>query len=165
MKTALQLMVYGDDISSWSVSIDGAGLKVTDVHKADSPNYLFVDVAVSPSAKPGTYDLVFTKGNDSFRKPYEILAREPGSAERTSFTTSDFIYLINPDRFANADPGNDNTDDTFEKAKSWQALQATLNTIGVVHSLAQHLEAPTNAYNLLTVPVCADNGVCHSLTA
>ena len=37
-------------------------------------------------------------------------------SERNSFTTSDFIYLINPDRFANADPGNDNTDDTFETA-------------------------------------------------
>ena len=110
MKTDLQLMVYGDDISSWNVSIDGDGLKVTDVHKADSPNYLFVDVAVSPSAKSGTYNLVFTKGNDSFKRPYEILTREPGSAERTSFTTSDFIYLINPDRFANADPGNDNNE-------------------------------------------------------
>ena len=116
MKTDLQLMIYGEDISSWDVSIDGAGLSVAGVHKADSPNYLFVDVKVGPGAKPGAYDLVFTKGSESFRRPYEILAREEGSAERKSFTTSDFIYLINPDRFANADPGNDNTDDTFETA-------------------------------------------------
>ena len=116
MKTDLQLMIHGDEISSWDVSIDGPGLSIAEVHKAESPNYLFVDVKIGPSTKPGTYDLVFTKGKESFRHPYDIFAREAGSAERKSFTTSDFIYLINPDRFANADPGNDNTDDTFETA-------------------------------------------------
>ena len=35
MKTDLQLMVYGKDISQWDVSIAGNGLKVTDIHKAD----------------------------------------------------------------------------------------------------------------------------------
>ena len=116
MKTELQLMVHGDAIADWDVSVDGAGISVTGIHKADSPNYLFVDVKVGAGAKPGTYDLVFKKNGESFRVPYEIMAREAGSAERTSFTTSDFIYLINPDRFANADPGNDDTDDTFEIA-------------------------------------------------
>ena len=116
MKTELQLMVNGEDISSWDVSFDGNGLSVSGIHKADSPNYLFVDVKVGAGTKPGTYDLVFSKGGESFRVPYQINAREAGSAERTSFTTSDFIYLINPDRFANADPGNDDTDDTFEKS-------------------------------------------------
>ena len=116
MKTDLQLMVNGEDISSWDVSVEGTGVSVAKVHKADSPNYLFLDVDVAASAKPGTYNLVFTKDGSSFSYPYEILAREEGSAERTSFTTSDFIYLINPDRFANANPDNDNTDDTFELA-------------------------------------------------
>ena len=73
-------------------------------------------VAVGAGVKPGRYDLVFTKDGKSFTRPYEILPRQEGSAERTSFTTSDFIYLICPDRFANADPGNDNTSDTREKA-------------------------------------------------
>jgi glycosidase len=116
MKTELQLMIHGDDIASWDVAIEGSGLSIAGVHKADSPNYLFVDVKMGAGAKPGTYNLVFKKGKESFNYPYEILAREEGSADRKSFTTSDFIYLINPDRFANADPGNDNTDDTFETA-------------------------------------------------
>lgn len=116
MKTDLQLMIHGEDISGWNVSIEGRGLKVTKVRKAESPDYLFVDVEVGRTAEPGTYDLVFSDGSKSFRKPYRILAREAGSADRQSFTTSDFIYLICPDRFANADPGNDDTDDTAEKA-------------------------------------------------
>ena len=116
MKTDLQLMIHGEDIASWDLSIDGAGLSVAEVHKADSPNYIFADVKVGAGVKPGTYDLVFSKDGKSFRRPYQILARKVGSADRKSFSTSDFIYLINPDRFANADPGNDNTDDTFETA-------------------------------------------------
>ena len=115
MKTSLQLMVHGKDIASWDVKF-AAGPSVKEVHKAQSPDYLFIDVAVGAGVKPGKYDLVFTKDGKSFTRPYEILPRQEGSAERTSFTTSDFIYLICPDRFANADPGNDNTSDTREKA-------------------------------------------------
>ena len=116
MKTDLQLLVHGENISEYDVAIEGAGLKVAKVQKAESPNYLFVDVTIGNSVKPGIYDLVFTNGTESFRWPYKISAREEGSASRQSFTTSDFIYLICPDRFANADPGNDNTLDTQEKA-------------------------------------------------
>lgn len=116
MKTPLQLMIHGEAIADYDVRIGGEGVSVKEIHKAESPNYLFVDVAVSPSAKPGEYGIIFTKDGKSFRYPYQLAAREDGSAERGSFTTSDLIYLICPDRFANADKGNDNTDDTAEKA-------------------------------------------------
>ena len=116
MKTPLQLMIHGEAIADYDVRIEGEGVSVKEIHKAESPNYLFVDVAVSPSAKPGEYGIIFTKDGKSFRYPYQLAAREEGSAERGSFTTSDLIYLICPDRFANADKGNDNTDDTAEKA-------------------------------------------------
>lgn len=117
MKLPLQLMINGEDISSYDVTIKGGkGVKVTDIHKAESPNYLFVDVEIAPNAKPGTYQLVFTKEGKSFEYPYKIEARRPDSANRESFTTADLIYLIMPDRFANGNPANDSTDDTAEKA-------------------------------------------------
>ena len=116
MKLPLQLMVNGPDISSYDVSIkNGDGIKVTGVHKAESPNYIFVDLDIPQNAKPGTYQLVFSKDGKSFEYPYEISARRPGSSERESFTTADLIYLIMPDRFANGDTTNDSTDDTAEK--------------------------------------------------
>lgn len=117
MKLPLQLMVNGPDISSYDVSIKGApGVKVTGVEKAESPNYLFVNVDIPDNAKPGTYELVFTKDGKSFEYPYEIASRREGSAERKSYTTADVIYLLMPDRFANGNPDNDSTDDTAEKA-------------------------------------------------
>ena len=156
MKTELQLMVHGKDIASWDVSIDGSGLAVTKVHKADSPNYLFVDVKVGPSAQPGTYDLVFSKEGQSFRRPYVISAREEGSAARKSFTTADMIYLINPDRFANADPGNDSTDDTFEKA---DRSRASGRHGGDLQGIIDHLDyiADLGATAIWCTPILMDN--------
>ena len=117
MKTDLQLMVQGKDIASAEVTIEGgSGVSVTLVHEGDSPNYMFIDVAIADDATPGTYYLVFKNGKKTFKYPYEIAAREEGSAERKSFTTADMVYLIMPDRFANGDPSNDSTDDTAENA-------------------------------------------------
>ncbi len=117
MQTPLQLLVAGERISDYGVRIEGGrGVKVTATHKADSPNYLFVDVAIDAAAAPGTYYLVFSKEGQQFKMPYEIAARREGSAQRRSFTTSDMIYLLMPDRFANGNPENDSTPDTQEKA-------------------------------------------------
>ena len=115
METPLQLLVQGEGIGEYAVSVEGPqGLRVIGTHKAESPNYLFVDVSVAQSAAPGYRRLVFTKGGDSFRVPYEIRARREGSAQRGSFGTDDAVYLIMPDRFVNGDPTNDETPDTME---------------------------------------------------
>ena len=107
MKTPLQLMVQGPDISNCDVTVSGEGLRVKDVHKAASPDYLFVDVEVSASAKPGTYFFIFTREGESFKYAYQLRERRKGSAQRESFTTADMVYLIMPDRFADADTTNE----------------------------------------------------------
>ena len=68
MKTPLQLLINGENISDYDVTIEGGkGVKVTQIHKADSPNYVFADVEVSANAAPGTYYIVFTKDGQSFK--------------------------------------------------------------------------------------------------
>ena len=104
MTTDLQLMVQGPSISEYDVAVEGKGLAVKAVHKADSPNFIFVDMAVKA---PGQYNIVFTRGEESFKYPYIIREREKGSRERESFTTADMIYLIMPDRFSSAFMDND----------------------------------------------------------
>ena len=116
MKMPLQLLVQGKNISAADVRIEGGnGVSVAAVHKADSPNYVFVDVAIAEDAAPGLYYIVFQNGKTTFKYPYEIAARKEGSAERTSFTTADMIYLIMPDRFANGDPSNDSVEGMPDK--------------------------------------------------
>ncbi len=117
MQTPLQLLIAGERISDCEVRIEGGqGVRITELHRAESPNYLFADVAIDPDAMPGTYYLVFRQGDRTFKLPYEIAARRDGSAARQSFTTADLIYLLMPDRFADGNPANDSTDDTCEKA-------------------------------------------------
>ncbi len=116
MQTPLQLLIHGDDIASCQVGIEGLdGVEITQVHTAQSPNYLFVDVRIAENARAGTCYLVFSRGEERFKVKYELEERRPGSRNRESFTTSDAIYLLMPDRFANGDPATDSTPDTVEK--------------------------------------------------
>ena len=157
MKTDLQLLVGGEGIGGYDVTVEGAkGVRVTAVHKADSPNYLFVDVEVGAKARPGTYTLVFRKGNDVIRRPYVIAHREKGSAARRSFTTADLIYLIVPDRFASGDPGNDSSDGTAEKARR---ESPTGRHGGDIQGIIDHLDyiADLGATALWSTPLLEDN--------
>ena len=107
MKTPLQLLVQGPGISTYDVTLEGGNARISKVHKAESPNYLFLDVEFSFSAQPGTYYFVFSKDEESFKVPYRVDARREGSAQRQSFSTKDLIYLIMPDRFVDGDPSLD----------------------------------------------------------
>ena len=58
MKTDLQLLVQGAGISEYEVAIEGGrGVSVEKVSKAESPNYLFVEVT-----RILTYDVTDTGG-------------------------------------------------------------------------------------------------------
>ena len=118
MNTPLQLMLYGKNIGGCRLSAaDGTeGLRVTAVHRADSPDYLFADVEIDADAAAGTYRLVLTDetGSETVIE-YVIAERREGSRERQGFSTADMIYLLMPDRFADGDPSIDETDDTREE--------------------------------------------------
>ena len=118
MKTPLQLLIKGEGVSAYDVSVvGGSGVRATGVTPSDTTDIIFVDVKVAPTAAPGTYHLVFTPkdgGAPVFKYPYEIGRRSDGTRE--SFSTADFVYLIMPDRFANGDSSNDDFDGALEKA-------------------------------------------------
>ena len=77
MDTDLQILVQGPGIGAFDVDAEGKGLEVKAVHQADSPNFLFVDVAVKAA---GEYNLVFSKGDESFKYPYLIRERQAGES-------------------------------------------------------------------------------------
>ena len=157
MKTPLQLLVQGSGISAYDVAIEGGkGVSLTKVSKAESPNYLFADVEIAPNAEPGTYYIVFTKDGESFKYPYEIAAREKGSAERRSFTTADMIYLIMPDRFANGDESNDSVECMADKlARERKSGRHGGDIQGVIDHLDYISEL--GATYIWTTPFLADN--------
>lgn len=104
----LQLMVHGEDIADYRVSLEHDGISLVSVDRTNNNNYLFINLELAPEIKPGTFKIRFTDDEDnSFEEEYELLEREAGSAERKGFDNPDVMYLIMPDRFANGDPSND----------------------------------------------------------
>ncbi len=105
----LQVMLHGAGIGALSLEIAPmAGVTLVGTRRGDSPNYLFVDLRIDPSTRPGTLTLRLKReGQVVLEHPYPLLARATGSAQRESFGPKDAIYLVVPDRFANGDPRND----------------------------------------------------------
>ena len=104
----LQLLVKEEDISNSIPSISYKGITIHKVHKAKSKNYLFIDLEIDKKAKPGKFDIVFTlKNNKEKRHTYELKPKKKESNDFLGFDSSDAIYLITPDRFANGNEKND----------------------------------------------------------
>ncbi|MGX9221002.1 glycoside hydrolase family 13 protein [Massilia varians] len=112
----LQLMVHGERIAELEPSLAYPGVRIASVTRVPSRNYLFIDLEIGQDAQPGKFDIVFKGAGRQASYAYQLLAREPGSAQRQGFTSRDTIYQVMPDRFANGNPGNDSTPDTLEKA-------------------------------------------------
>lgn len=114
--TNLQLMVYGDAISELTPSISDANIVISKIIKTENSNYLFIDLELS-SAVVGDFQIDFSNATEIVvSHHYELKQRQKNSKNRNGFDSSDMIYLIMPDRFANGDPNNDSTDSTVEKA-------------------------------------------------
>lgn len=103
----LQLMVYGENIASFRPSVSYPGVKLKSSVALESPNYLLVYLDVE-NAQPGSFDITFTKDKKQIKMPYELKARKKDACKIKGFDSSDVLYLIMPDRFANGDPSNDN---------------------------------------------------------
>ena len=108
---SLQLMVHGENISATKVVLDYEGVELKSVNSVENPNFLFIDLQLSPGVNPGKFDISFKKdGKTAESFTYELKKRQPGSAQREGFKNSDVMYLIMPDRFANGDSSNDSMD-------------------------------------------------------
>lgn len=112
--SSLMITLYGDNLTDYSVH--SADLNLTDVVRLANPNYLFVYADLT-SSKAGDYTLVLEHpSKPSIKMAYELKQRRGDSALRKGYDSSDFIYLIMPDRFANGDATNDSHPDLHEQA-------------------------------------------------
>ncbi len=104
----VQILIRGNELKGSTITSMKSKLKIVQVHSADSPNYLFVDVKIAADAQPGIYPLIIKKNNQQTQViNYELEKRKVNSAQRIGFSNADVMYLIAPDRFANGDLTND----------------------------------------------------------
>jgi neopullulanase len=102
----LQLMLHASGVAASKVSIIYAGVKVLKTNKVENKNYLFIDLTISGSAKPGTVSIRLSNGQTI---PFELKPRRKGNGTEYAqgVRSQDFMYLIMPDRFSNGDYSND----------------------------------------------------------
>jgi len=150
----VQIMFYGKNIAQNKVLVSN-GVVITDVRKTENPNYLFVTIDTKDIL---AQNLVFTfsNGKKSFTKSFEIKQRRKDSKFRKSYDSSDVIYLLMPDRFANGNPNNDSSSDTQEKAsralpggRHGGDIQGIINNLDYLKNLGVTAVWPT--------PLCEDN--------
>ena len=102
----LQVLLYGDNISSSDVSISSKDILLKDVVKQENPNYLILYMDLS-EATPQTFHITLKQGKKQTVVPYEIKQRKADASNVEGFNSGDVLYLIMPDRFANGNPSND----------------------------------------------------------
>ncbi len=110
----LQVMVHGNKVADNFPMIKmgpegvklATGVRLLKINRVENPNYIFLNLVIDATAKPGKFNFPFVK---NIELSYELKSRRTGNG--TSFaqgvTSKDFIYLIMPDRFSNGDESND----------------------------------------------------------
>lgn len=110
----LQILFYGIDISQCQITIANSSA-ISNVKRTENPNFIFVTINTQ-KINTNEIDFIFKLKNQStFIQKYELRERRKNSALRKSFDSSDTIYLLMPDRFANGNRNNQNDNNTTEK--------------------------------------------------
>lgn len=156
----LQIMFYGKNIAQYETSVSN-NVVIKNVVKTENPNYIFV--TIDTKNIPAS-DFVFSfknKNKVAFTKKYSLKARRKNSAERKSFDSSDLMYLIMPDRFANGNPNNDTDKSLNEKAD--RSLPGGRHG-GDIEGIIKHLDylEELGVTAIWSTPLCEDNDKVHS---
>lgn len=109
--SSLQLMIYGPEIgkNNPSVTLKYPGVTLKKVHYPENSNYLFIDLDISSRATPGKFTITINQKSKPVTTEYTLKPRRNGKGTEFAqgVTSSDFVYLLMPDRFSNGDPSND----------------------------------------------------------
>src|SRR4051812_47536361 len=106
----LQLMIHHPNIAEGAtVSLSYPGVSLIKTNKVENSNYLFLDLKIASTSKPGICKIIIKQKDSSFTINYELKSRRAGNGTQFAqgVNASDFVYLLMPDRFSNGDPSND----------------------------------------------------------
>ena len=155
----IQIMFYGKNINQNEISVSN-GLTIKSVQKTENPNYLFVTIDTKNIAAQ-EFVFTFKNGKKSFTQSYSLKTRRENSKFRKSYDSSDVIYLIMPDRFANGNPNNDNSKSTKEISN--RSLPGGRHG-GDIEGLIKNLDyiEELGATAIWPTPLCEDNDEAYS---
>ena len=103
---APMLLVRGEGLSGATFSLSDAALPIQKTMVSENGHWAFLWLTRSP-ARPETVTIRASRGGERAEAQYSFGARKPQSAGFAGFSSSDLMYLILTDRFADGDLKND----------------------------------------------------------
>ena len=104
----VRLLLRGSNLKGAEVTPRAGGLfKVSGARSNESGTYLFVDLHIDPSARPGDYGFGVRRGAGSADFTFRLNRPLDPAKNFQGVTTDDVVYLLMPDRFSNGDRTND----------------------------------------------------------
>jgi glycosidase len=156
----VQILFYGKNIAQYEVSVSHK-IVIENIKKTENPNYVFV--TINTENTPVT-ELTFSfknKGKVAFTHKYELKQRRPNSKLRKGFDSSDVIYLLMPDRFANGNTNNDSEKSVTEKSnRQLPGGRHGGDIDGIIKNLDYLKELGVTA--IWPTPLCEDNDATYS---
>ncbi len=102
----VRLLVRGQGFTGAKVTAK-APLQVSRTWANEAGTYLFADVTIPRTAKPGKYPVTIQTADGRCEAEFEVLPALARQGRFRGFGPDDVLYLIMPDRFANGDISND----------------------------------------------------------
>ena len=102
----VRLLLRGTNLSGARVRAMRPQTVVSDVRINPKGTYLFVNVRISPAAKPGEYPLLVESDQGKVTAPFHLNAPLDAQQNFQGINNDDVIYLIMTDRFSDGDATN-----------------------------------------------------------
>lgn len=107
-ETTVELLLRGDALADVkSASVTAVGVEVKSLIHFPNDRFMALVLDIAPNTQAGTVEIRLKSEKATLTVPYELKPRNLAPNEQEGLNSSDFIYLIMPDRFANGDPSND----------------------------------------------------------
>ena len=149
----LKVLLYGKDLSKCDVKAQGMNL--VSIEEVENKNYLFLNFDLT-NQKAGNFKINLIEGKKikyTFR--YHIKRRNR-NFDFSSLDSSDVVYLLMPDRFANGNPLNDSHPDLKDKLnRSDKDGRHGGDLEGIIKNLDYIEELGVTA--IWSTPLCEDN--------
>jgi glycosidase len=102
----VMLLVYGENLNGAQIAVDYPGVAIGKIQLEPDGKHAFVWLNVDGAAKPGTAAIHLKTESGEATAILNLSERPSPEGKYQGITTSDVVYLIMTDRFADADSGN-----------------------------------------------------------
>ena len=102
----VRVLIKGRNLAGARIESATPGITASNFMTSANGNYLFADLRLAETVRPGNYQLRVVTSGGSVNAPFEVFTPQPRLGNYNGFMPDDVIYFVFTDRFADGDPTN-----------------------------------------------------------